>query len=76
MASANLLGNLFGRSPIGPIQEHMQVANQAAQLLPDLFRAAAAGDWNAAKASHRKSAGRPTRYRDRIVREPTNRHRH
>ena len=40
MASRNPLGNLFGRSPIRPIQEHMQVANEAVQHLPELFRAA------------------------------------
>ncbi|HBM83993.1 MAG TPA: phosphate transport regulator, partial [Halieaceae bacterium] len=34
MPSSNPLSSLFGRSPIGPIQEHMQVANDAAQLLP------------------------------------------
>jgi hypothetical protein len=39
MASRNPLGNLFGRSPIRPIQEHMQVANEAVQHLPELFRA-------------------------------------
>ena len=49
MASGNPLGNLFGRSPIGPIQEHMQIADQAAQLLPDLIRATAADDWDTAK---------------------------
>ena len=53
MAGSNMLGNLFGRSPIGPIQEHMQVANEAVQLLPDLFRAAAAGDWSAVKDLHK-----------------------
>jgi predicted phosphate transport protein (TIGR00153 family) len=41
MASRNPLGNLFGRSPIRPIQEHMQVANEAVQHLPELFRASA-----------------------------------
>ncbi|MFT4613408.1 MAG: putative phosphate transport protein (TIGR00153 family) [Bacteroidia bacterium] len=53
MAARNPLGNLFGRSPIGPIQEHMQVANQAAQHLPDLFRAAAADDWDRAVEVHK-----------------------
>lgn len=54
MAGGNLLGSLFGRSPIGPIQEHMQVANQAAQLLPDLLRATAAEDWAAARELHKE----------------------
>jgi predicted phosphate transport protein (TIGR00153 family) len=54
MAGSNILGNLFGRSPIGPIQEHMQIANQAVQLLPELLRASAADDWEAAKTIHRE----------------------
>jgi predicted phosphate transport protein (TIGR00153 family) len=54
MAGANILGNLFGRSPIGPIQEHMKIANEAVQLLPDLLRATTADDWIAAKDLHKQ----------------------
>ncbi len=54
MAGSTLLGNLFGRSPIGPIQEHMTMANKAVQLLPDLLRASAADDWDAGKALHKE----------------------
>lgn len=46
MPSRTPLDSLFGRSPIGPIQDHMVAANEAAQLLPDLFRACAASDWD------------------------------
>ncbi|MDB4348115.1 TIGR00153 family protein [bacterium] len=53
MAILSPLGNLFGRSPIGPIQEHMALADQAAQLLPALFRAMAADDWDSAKQVHK-----------------------
>jgi predicted phosphate transport protein (TIGR00153 family) len=53
MASRNPLGNLFGRSPIRPIQEHMQVANEAVQHLPELFRASAEDDWERAKLAHK-----------------------
>ena len=53
MASRNPLGNLFGRSPIRPIQEHMQVANEAAQQLPELFLAAASDDWDRADLAHK-----------------------
>jgi len=53
MATHSPLGSLFGRSPIGPIQEHMKVATAAAQLLPALFRAASEGDWDEAKQAHR-----------------------
>ena len=49
MASRNPLGNLFGRSPIRPIQEHMVVVDQAAQLLPALFKASADEDWDGLK---------------------------
>jgi len=49
MAGRNPLGSLFGRSPIGPIQEHMQVADQAAQLIPALLQATFDGDWEQAK---------------------------
>ena len=56
MAARNPLGNLFGRSPIGPIQEHMQAANQAAQYLPDLFRASANDDWTTATEVHKEIA--------------------
>ena len=50
MASRNPLGNLFGRSPIGPIQEHMQIANEAAEHLPELIQATADEDWERANA--------------------------
>jgi len=53
MAILSPLGNLFGRSPIGPIQEHMALADQAAQLLPALFRAMATDDWDSAKQVHK-----------------------
>lgn len=48
MAGSNPLSSLFGRSPIGPIQEHMKVANDAAQLLPAFLEAAHRDDWKAA----------------------------
>ncbi|MCB1709591.1 MAG: TIGR00153 family protein [Halioglobus sp.] len=67
MAGSNILGNLFGRSPIGPIQEHMQIANQAAQLLPDLVRATAAEDWDTAKELH-KEIERAERAADKLKR--------
>ncbi len=50
------LGSLFGRSPIGPIQEHMQVVNEAAQLLPAFGAACSAGDWITAKDINRQIA--------------------
>ncbi|GHD34492.1 TIGR00153 family protein [Parahalioglobus pacificus] len=49
MAGGNPLERLFGKSPIGPIQEHMQLANEAACLLPQLIEASIDGDWKRAK---------------------------
>lgn len=54
MAIKSPLGNLFGRSPIGPIQEHMTLVDGAAQLLPELFRQSAADDWEQAREVHEK----------------------
>jgi predicted phosphate transport protein (TIGR00153 family) len=49
MASGNPFGNLFGKSPIKPIQEHMQVADQAAQLLTSFMQAKIDDDWQRAQ---------------------------
>ena len=49
MASGNPFGNLFGKSPIKPIQEHMQVADQAAQLLTSFIQAKLDDDWERAQ---------------------------
>ena len=54
MPSANPLSSRFGRSPIGPIQEHMQVANDAAQLLPAFVEAAQNDDWKLAEDIFRR----------------------
>jgi predicted phosphate transport protein (TIGR00153 family) len=54
MAILSPLGNLFGRSPIGPIQEHMSLADKAAQMVPDLLRASAADDWERAAQIHKE----------------------
>ena len=48
MASRNPLGNLFGRSPIGPIQDHMTVADRAAQLLATFVQISIDEDWEKA----------------------------
>jgi len=47
MPFANL-SNLFGRSPIKPMQEHMAVAVKAATELVSFFEAVTAGDWTKA----------------------------
>lgn len=42
------LSNLFGRSPIKPMQEHMALAIKAASQLIGFFDAVTQGDWNRA----------------------------
>lgn len=54
MATGNPLGRLFGKSPIGPIQEHMQLAEEAASFLPQLFQASIDADWQRAGEVHRQ----------------------
>lgn len=48
MPIANPFSNLFGRSPIKPMQEHMAVAVQATAELIPFFQAVIAKDWDAA----------------------------
>ena len=45
MAISNPLTNLFGRSPIKPMQDHMVAACDVANQLPDFFKAVIAADW-------------------------------
>lgn len=50
MAFANPFSNLFGRSPIKPMQEHMTVAVKAATELEHFFEQVIADDWEKAEA--------------------------
>lgn len=54
MATRNPLGNLFGRSPIGPIQDHMKAADQAAQLLCAFIKATIDDKWAKADKTYIK----------------------
>ena len=54
MARRNPLGKLFGRSPIEPIQEHMQAAHQAAQLLSPFVQATMDEKWEKADKVYKK----------------------
>ncbi len=40
----SVIGNMFGRSPVKPLQEHMGVVLECARLIPGLFEALAEGD--------------------------------
>lgn len=42
---ASPLGKLFGKSPILPIQQHMQLAQETVQLLCELLTASSDQDW-------------------------------
>jgi len=42
----NIISDLLGHSPVKPIQEHIEIAYNAAKLLPELFTAAYLNDWN------------------------------
>lgn len=48
MPISNPFSNLFGRSPIKPLQAHMATAVKAVIELPDFFEAVMAGDWDKA----------------------------
>lgn len=50
MALNNPFSNLFGRSPIKPMQEHMAVAIQAAGELQHFFELVIADDWEQVEA--------------------------
>lgn len=54
MPMNNPLTNLFGRSPIKPIQEHMAIAHTAAEQLVPFFAAAAQADWTEAEVANKK----------------------
>ncbi|MGI9270558.1 MAG: TIGR00153 family protein [Woeseiaceae bacterium] len=45
---ANMLANIFGSSPVQPIEKHMGIAHQCAKELRGFFAAAVAEDWEKA----------------------------
>jgi predicted phosphate transport protein (TIGR00153 family) len=47
---ANLLANIFGSSPVQPLERHCDIAYQCAKKLVDFFAAAVADDWIRAAA--------------------------
>lgn len=52
--AGNPFSNLFGQSPIRPIQEHMAMAHSCAEQLIPYFEAVLNNDWDAAKACQKK----------------------
>ena len=45
---ANMLANIFGSSPVQPLEKHIGLAYQCAKQLNQFFPAAVAGDWEKA----------------------------
>ena len=47
---ANMLANIFGTSPVRPIEKHMEISYRCAKKLRPLFEAVVANNWDAALA--------------------------
>lgn len=47
---ANMLANIFGSSPVQPLEKHIDIAYQCAKKLRSFFAASIKGDWVAASA--------------------------
>ncbi len=45
---ANMLANIFGSSPVQPLEKHIEVAHRCAKQLRPFFAAAISGDWDTA----------------------------
>ncbi len=47
---ANVLANIFGASPVMPLEKHIEIAHRCAKKLGPFFAAAVGGDWEKATA--------------------------
>jgi len=56
VAIGNPFGNMFGKSPFKPIQDHMAKAHSCAKALIPFFEAARAGDWKLAGEKRKELA--------------------
>ena len=50
----NVLGNIFGSSPIEPLEKHVDLAYQATKVLNTFFDAVVKNNWEEASRAHRK----------------------
>lgn len=50
MGGSNIFLNIFGQSPIKPIQKHMEKVHECAACLNEFFEAVVANDWQKAEA--------------------------
>lgn len=51
---ANMLANIFGSSPVKPLEKHIDVSYRCAKQLPAFFAAAISGDWDKAARVRRE----------------------
>ncbi len=51
---ANVLANIFGASPVQPLEQHVDIAYRCAKQLRKFFAAAVSGDWDEANAVRQK----------------------
>lgn len=51
---ANAFANIFGTSPVQPLEKHCEIAYQCAKQLTGFFAAVISGDWAAAASVHQK----------------------
>ncbi|MBJ90674.1 MAG: TIGR00153 family protein [Woeseia sp.] len=50
----NVLGNIFGSSPIEPLEKHVDLAYQATKVLNTFFDAVVKNNWEEATSAHQK----------------------
>ncbi len=65
---ANLLANIFGSSPVVPLEKHVDVSYQCTKQLNGFFEAAIAGDWDKA-SEYRKAIERLEHEADDLKKE-------
>ena len=51
---ANMLANIFGSSPVFPLEKHVDIAYRCARELRGFFAAVVSGDWEKAESFRRK----------------------
>jgi uncharacterized protein len=51
---ANVLANIFGSSPVMPLEKHIEIVYRCARQLRGFFAAAVEGDWEAAAAARKE----------------------
>ena len=65
---ANMLVNIFGTSPVQPLEQHVNIAYQCTKQLVPFFEAAIAGDWDKAR-EHRTAVEQYEHEADNLKKE-------